>query len=134
MEALMKRLIYVFIIMSLFVISMTSCKTNDAVGDGTETPPANTVYIYDNFFQPATLTVSSPNTIITWVNKGSSSHTVTVGSPNTSEELSGILQEKFNSGTLAPGLSFSHTFQWEGNWNYYCQIHPQMRAEIKVRF
>ena len=134
MEALMKRLIYIFIIMSLFVISMTSCKTNDAVGDGTEIPPANTVYIYDNFFLPSTLTISTPNTIITWVNKGSSSHTVTVGTPNTPEELSGILQEKFNSGTLAPGLSFKHTFQWEGDWNYYCQIHPQMRAQIKVKF
>ena len=88
----MKRLIYIFIIMSLFVISMTSCKTNDAVGDGTEIPPANTVYIYDNFFLPSTLTISTPNTIITWVNKGSSSHTITVGTPNTPEELSGIYQ------------------------------------------
>ncbi|MCK4890350.1 MAG: hypothetical protein KAS97_10500 [Candidatus Aminicenantes bacterium] len=130
----MKRVIYIFIIVSLFVISMASCKTNDAVDDGTETPPANTVYIYDNYFLPSTLTISSPNTVITWVNKGSSSHTVTVGSPNTPAELSGVLQEKFNSGTLAPGISFKHTFQWEGDWKYYCQIHPQMRAEIKVKF
>ena len=130
----MRKFIYIFIISLLFIISMTSCKTNDAVGDGSETPPANTVYIYDNYFLPSTLTVSSPNTIITWVNKGSSSHTVTSGTPNTTKDLSGILSEKFNSGTLAPGLSFSYSFQWEGDWNYYCQIHPQMRAEIKVKF
>ena len=113
---------------------MTSCKTNDAVGDGEETPPVNTVYIYDNYFLPSTLTISSPNTIITWVNKGSSSHTVKSGTPNATKELSGVLSEKFGSVLLTSGMTYQHEFQWEGNWKYYCEVHPQMTASIVVKF
>lgn len=129
----MKKIFIIFIIVSLTLISITGCKKNEAV-DGEETPPANTVYIYDNYFLPATLTIFNPNTEITWVNKGSSNHTVTSGTPNATNGLSGILVEKFNSVTLAPGRTFKHTFQWEGDWKYYCSIHTSMLGTIKVKF
>lgn len=57
--------------------------------------PASTVAIKSYSFQPSTLTVS-PGTTITWKNQDSVPHTVTSDS-----------QGLFDSGTLAPGKSFS---------------------------
>ena len=39
----------------------------------------------------------------------------------------------FESGTIAPGETFSYTFETEGEVDYYCQIHaPNMQASLTV--
>lgn len=39
----------------------------------------------------------------------------------------------FNSSTIAPGESYSYTFEDEGTVEYYCEIHaPNMQGEIEV--
>lgn len=39
----------------------------------------------------------------------------------------------FNSGTIAPGETYSYTFNKEGSWDYYCEIHsPDMQGKITV--
>ena len=38
----------------------------------------------------------------------------------------------FNSGNLAPGTSFSFTFEEAGTFPYVCQIHPTMSGTIEV--
>lgn len=75
------------------------------------------VSIVDFAFQPASLQVAVGSTV-TWTNSGQAPHTAT-GSG-------------FNSGTLAPGASFSQTFGTAGTVSYTCTIHPNMQGTITV--
>jgi len=70
-------------------------------------------------FVPSTLTVSV-GTTVTWTNNDSSSHTIA-----SNDNL-------FQSGTLAKGATFSHTFGQKGTFNYHCSIHPSMTGKIIV--
>jgi plastocyanin len=70
-------------------------------------------------FVPQTLTVAV-GTTVTWTNNDSSSHTIA-----SNDNL-------FQSGTLAKGSTFSHTFGQKGTFNYHCSIHPSMTGKIVV--
>jgi plastocyanin len=62
------------------------------------------------------------NTTVTWRNDDSVAHTVTANDGS------------FDSGTLQPGQSFSHTFTSAGTFSYYCAIHGQasMSGSVQV--
>ncbi|HLL80945.1 MAG TPA: cupredoxin domain-containing protein [Ktedonobacteraceae bacterium] len=90
-------------------------------------PPPTTVEVSITFdssgsftFSPAALTIQ-PNTTIVWKNRTQTPHTVSSDNGTS-----------FNSGTLAPGGSFSFTFKQAGNFAYHCQFHPYMTASITV--
>jgi len=68
---------------------------------------------------PQTLTVFV-GTTVTWTNNDSVVHTVT--SDN----------NLFDSGNIATGATFSHTFEQKGTFNYHCTIHPFMTGKIIV--
>jgi plastocyanin len=78
-----------------------------------------TVSIQDFNFSPATLTVDT-GTTVTWINQGNAPHTVTADNGS------------FDSKTLQPGQSFSHTFQSPETVAYHCEIHRQMTASVTV--
>ena len=42
------------------------------------------------------------------------------------------VDETFHSGTLASGDSFEFTFDEAGEFDYFCQIHPDMTGTITV--
>jgi plastocyanin len=42
------------------------------------------------------------------------------------------VDETFHSGTLASGDSFEFTFEEAGEFDYFCQIHPDMTGTITV--
>ena len=77
------------------------------------------VIIEDSKFDPKTLTIPK-GTRIAWINKESAMHTIT------SEE--GL----FDSDLMSKGTTFSHIFNEQGIFEYYCKIHPGMRARIIV--
>jgi len=77
------------------------------------------VTIADLKFGPDTLTVSAGATV-TWTNSDTTQHTVTADDGS------------FDSGTLAQGQTFSHTFDTPGTYTYHCTIHPTMTATITV--
>lgn len=80
--------------------------------------PAVTI---SNFaFSPQTLTVAK-GTAVTWTNNDSTTHTVTSDS--------GV----WDSNELAPGKTFSFTFNQAGTFPYHCKIHPSMTAKIIVQ-
>ena len=85
----------------------------------TQTTPHANVAISGFAFVPSTLTVSV-GTTVTWTNNDSSSHTIA-----SNDNL-------FQSGTLAKGATFSHTFGQKGTFNYRCSIHPSMTGKIIV--
>jgi plastocyanin len=62
------------------------------------------------------------NTQVTWTNNDSVPHTVTADDGS------------FDSGTLQPGQTFSHTFTSAGKVTYHCAIHGQasMNGSVQV--
>ena len=86
---------------------------------------AQVVLIVDNSngsfgFSPATLTIL-PGTTVTWKNRSSAPHTVTSDDGTT-----------FDSGTIAPGGTFTFKFTVSGSYPYHCNIHPYMRASVNL--
>jgi plastocyanin len=85
-------------------------------------------------FKPASLTVT-PGTTVTWTQTDPGFHTVTSG---TVEQGTGgvtaMPDGTFDSGQLATGKTFSHTFDIPGTYTYFCNVHPAtMRADVQVR-
>ncbi len=77
-------------------------------------------------FSPTPLTVTR-NTKVTWTNNGQLLHTVTAPDP-----AAPTPPANFDSGTLNQGQQFSRTFTVAGTYNYYCTIHPFMKAQVVV--
>jgi plastocyanin len=89
----------------------------------TPAPTTMNVTIVDNggfAFSPQMLNITIGTTII-WKNHTTAPHTVT--SDN------GV----FDSGTIAPGGTFSFKFMQAGTFAYHCNIHPFMTATIVVK-
>jgi plastocyanin len=91
------------------------------------TQPAATaqVAMKDISFQPKQITVAVGTTVV-WTNEDPTSHTVTSG---TRGNPSGL----FDSGDVAPGQTFSFTFNEPGTYDYYCKIHGGMDGVIIVQ-
>ena len=113
----MKKLLLfpTFFLLSLLAFVNLSCSKDDA-----GTPLPNSVSIADNSFTSASLTVAKGTTVI-WTNNGATIHTVT-SDDGTS----------FDSGVIASGGTFSHTFSTAGSFAYHCQIHSGMVGTIIV--
>ena len=77
------------------------------------------VEIKNFIFNPDAITVPAGTTVI-WTNQDSTPHTVT--------STSGI----FDSGVMDQGENFSYTFLDPGTHDYYCLIHPNMKAKVIV--
>jgi plastocyanin len=80
------------------------------------------VMVLDNFYNPEPFTIA-PGTTVVWINRGHVAHTVTSDDPTV---------ETFDSNTLAPGKSFSHTFNTVGVFTYHCALHDNMLGTIIV--
>ncbi|WP_428324237.1 cupredoxin domain-containing protein [Nitrosopumilus sp.] len=84
-------------------------------------------------YMPADLHVHVGDTV-TWVNSDSLPHTVTSVSSTgaekpTPEDEDGL----FDSGFMSGGDEWSYTFDVEGEYYYYCQLHPWMEGEVTVQ-
>lgn len=71
-------------------------------------------------YSPNPITVARGGSVM-WVNNDTTAHTST--SDNNS----------WNSGTIAPGANFSHTFASSGPFTYHCTIHPGMVGTVTVQ-
>lgn len=80
---------------------------------------AMAISIQNYAFQPATLSVPV-GTTVTWTNNDMVAHTSTSDT------------RVWDSGTVAPGQSFSYTFSQAGTFPYHCMIHPFMRGTVVV--
>ncbi len=71
-------------------------------------------------FKPASLTITAGSTV-TWTNGDAVTHTATADGG------------EFDSGDLANGKTFSHTFANKGTFTYHCAIHSNMLGTITVQ-
>ena len=86
-------------------------------------PPGSAVtaaQIIDSGFVPSTITIDAGGTV-TWTNAGTRRHTVTAN------------DRTFDSGILAVGGRWSHTFTTSGRFSYVCDLHPNMVGAVVVR-
>lgn len=111
--------------------SKTANNHNDSTMQGMQSPPPQAKVdatdkkevqiVIENFtFSPSDVTIS-PGTKITWINKDEALHTAT------------STDKKFNSGGLDTDEKFSFVFNDKGDYPYFCALHPQMKAAIKVK-
>ena len=81
-----------------------------------------------NQFQPASITVAR-GTTVTWVNTGQTPHTVTDDASKAANPADAVLPsgaQPWDSGTLAGGASYSHTFDTPGQYTYVCIPHESL--------
>ena len=78
------------------------------------------VEIRDFAFNPPEMTVPVGGSI-TWTNNDTAPHTAT-----------GLDREALQSGAIAPGASFTQTFDAAGTIEYFCEFHPNMKGSIVV--
>ena len=86
-----------------------------------ETEASDPAVKISNFtFDPETLEVS-PGAKITWTNQDDQPHTVT------------STTKAFDSPPLDTGDHFSFAFAKQGEYPYYCKIHPKMTGKVVVK-
>lgn len=66
------------------------------------------------------------NSVVEWINHDDSFHTVTSGRAMTGPD------RQFDSGILAPRVSWQWTFTNQGDYDYYCTVHPFMTGLVRV--
>jgi plastocyanin len=81
---------------------------------------AATVGIEEFAFTPPVLTVDA-GTTVTWINHDEEPHTITATNGG------------FGSAGLSRDDVFSQQFARPGRYEYFCALHPQMRATVVVR-
>jgi LPXTG-motif cell wall-anchored protein len=85
------------------------------VAGGPAWAASHAVSAIDYRFSPQTLTINVGDSV-TWTNNSSS------GTPHTSTANDGA----WDSGTLNPGQSFTHTFTTAGTFAYHCTFHVSL--------
>ncbi|TMK85704.1 MAG: hypothetical protein E6G44_06190 [Actinobacteria bacterium] len=68
----------------------------------------------DFSFSPSTITIAVGDTVV-WTNKAATT-------PHTTTSNTGL----WDSGTMNPGASFSHTFNSTGTFPYHCTFHQNL--------
>ncbi len=84
-------------------------------------PKTVTVEMKDDVFSPQIIAINPGDTVL-WKNVGKHNHTST-----------GLDQPLlWDSGNLAPGKTYSRTFNEVGKYDYHCSIHPNMKGQVVV--
>jgi plastocyanin len=104
----------------LTALALLLCGAGAGATQKARKPATHTVTIDATSFHPASLTIKAGDSV-TWVNKDVMPHTAT-------SAKAGV----FDSGTLASGKSWKHTFKTAGDIAYICQFHPTMKAKLQV--
>jgi len=83
-------------------------------------------------WDPSTLTVAE-GTTVAWTNKDAAGHTVTSGNPGDTDSGSLFDSTKDPAGFLIkPETTWQYTFDEEGEYPYFCQVHPWMVGKVIV--
>lgn len=108
--------------LALAVLLLGACGDDDAATTTDDPATDAVVTMEQSRFAPDSLDVA-PGTEVTFENLDPYAHTVTAAEGSTVE---------FDSGQLGEGDTFVQTFDDAGTYEYFCEIHPTMRAEVVV--
>lgn len=100
--------------------SATPAAGSTSTASNTPAATGTTVAINNFVFSPDPITVAVGSTD-TWTNDQDVAHTVTADDGS------------FDSGNLATGDTFEHTFDAAGTFTYHCSIHPNMTGTVIVQ-
>jgi len=101
--------------------SSSSMNSTSSSSSSSTAPTATDKVSITNFsFSPASITVKK-GSAVTWTNNDSVTHTVTADSGTGP-----------NSGDLAPGKTYSFTYNSTGTFAYHCSIHTDMHGSVTV--
>jgi plastocyanin len=112
----MKRLISLatLVLALAALVAVTGCS-----GSGSSTGVKTGAVIIKNYqYGPAAITIKAGDTV-TWTNNDDTLHTVTT--------------KEFDSGGIAVGATYSHTFDKAGTYDYHCRYHPAMVGKITAQ-
>lgn len=80
----------------------------------------------DECYVPAEVTIDVGSEVV-WSNYDTASHSVTSGTPANGPD------GNFDSNLFLSGRTFSHTFEEEGEFPYFCLVHPWMQGSVIVQ-
>ena len=107
---------------------LAACAPSDGGAGASPTPGAGGAVVEmtdDLTFEPEQLTVKVGD-IVTWRNTGSIVHTATDDPTKAQDPANAVLPEgaePWDSGDVAGGEEFSHTFETPGDYTYFCIPH-----------
>jgi amicyanin len=85
------------------------------------TAATTSITIMNYAYSPANVTIKVGDTVV-WTNHDTAPHNVVISDGPV----------KFTSPTLNTGETFTYTFTVAGTYDYYCSIHPDMKASVTV--
>ena len=113
-------LLIAFLLVTALVITCSG-QTSAATSAAATSAPGATAIKIDNFsFSPATITVAA-GTTVQWTNKDDIPHNVVSS------------DQAFKSKVLDTDQQFTFTFTKPGTYEYFCSIHPKMKATVIVQ-
>jgi plastocyanin len=95
-------------------------------GDDTGNPQVQDVSITDTGYNPSTVRIAVGDSVL-WTNNGATDHTVTSGNPGDPDAGS-----VFGSGPIAPGATFTFTFNVTGDFVYFSTSQPLVLRNAHV--
>jgi len=104
----------------LIALTVFACSKNSGYMNNNNTSSSPFVSIKNMAFSAGILKISA-GTTVKWTNNDGMTHTVTADDAS------------FDSGNIAPGASFSQTFNAKGTFAYHCSIHAGMKATVEVQ-
>ena len=110
------------LLMTTTTIPAAYAETTVSLPAGTSVPGCEET---DACYTPSSVSIGVGETV-TWSNDDTAAHTVTSGT------ASGGLDGIFDSSLFAAGTTFSHTFEEEGTFDYFCMVHPWMIGNVIV--
>jgi plastocyanin len=123
---MLKRILTTAVVIAALGTSLAACggygddSSPSAAAQAPAADGTTKVSVQDNQFKPADIKVKSGDTV-TFTNDGAVAHTVTATDG-----------ADFDSGTLAPGKTFSFVAAGHGTITYVCTIHPGMQGTVEV--
>jgi plastocyanin len=98
------------------------------VSDTQEPAAGNTIVeITNEGYNPQTVVIKK-GAVVTWVNKGDQTHTVSSDPHPTHTDLPGL-----TSNPMQPNQSFSFAFEQTGSFGYHCHFHPNVKGRVIVK-
>ncbi len=131
---LFRMIFFLTPVLILFFAQADAEEYNVIIPFGAYNPELNTPA--EVWYDPPTISVTVGDTVM-WINDDREGHTVTSGQGSgrfgwMGDDF-GTPNGIFESGRFMPGDSWSHTFQEEGTFRYFCVIHPWMEGIINVK-